>query len=64
VVAFGGAGKAYGRRQSWEEAKTVGAGGVGFRYLVARKLGMFAGLDVARGPDDSAVYITAGSAWR
>jgi len=64
VVAFGGAGKAYGRRQSWDEAKTVGAGGVGFRYLVARKLGMFAGLDVARGPDDSAVYITAGSAWR
>lgn len=64
LVAFGGAGKAYGRRQTWDEAKTVGAGGVGFRYLIARKLGMYAGLDVAHSATDSAVYITAGSAWR
>jgi hypothetical protein len=64
VVAFGGAGKAYGRRQTWDEAKAVGAGGVGFRYLVARKLNMYGGLDVARSADDSAVYITMGSAWR
>ena len=64
LVAFGGVGKAYGRRQSWSEADTVGSGGVGFRYLVARKLNMYAGLDVARGPEDAAVYITAGSNWR
>jgi hypothetical protein len=64
MVTFGGAGKAYGRRQSWEDAKTVAAGGLGLRYLVARKLGMYAGLDVARGPEDTAIYITAGSAWR
>jgi len=64
VVAFGGAGKAYGRRQEWDEAKTVGAGGVGFRYLLARKLGLYAGLDVARGPEEGAIYLTAGSAWR
>ena len=64
LVAFGGAGKAYGRRQAWDEAKAVGAGGVGFRYLVARKLNMYAGLDVARSADDSAVYIQVGSAWR
>jgi len=64
AVLFGGVGKAYGRRQTWDEARTVGAGGVGFRYLVARKLGMYAGLDVARGHEDSAIYITAGSAWR
>jgi hypothetical protein len=64
AVHFGGVGKAYGRRQSWDESKTVGAGGVGFRYLVARKLGMYAGLDVARSAEDSAIYITAGSAWR
>jgi len=64
AVAFGGAGKAYGRRQAWDEAKTVGAGGVGFRYLVARKLGMYAGLDVARSSTGSAVYIQVGSAWR
>jgi len=64
LVAFGGVGKAYGRRQSWSEADTVGSGGVGLRYLVARKLNMYAGLDVARGPEDAAVYITAGSNWR
>jgi hypothetical protein len=64
LVGFAGAGKAYGRRQSWDEAKNVFAGGVGFRYLVARKLGMYAGLDVARGPEESAFYITAGSSWR
>jgi len=62
--SFGGAGKAYGRRQDWDEAKTVGAGGVGFRYLLARKLGLYAGLDVARGPEEGAIYLTAGSAWR
>ena len=64
LVGFAGGGKAYGRRQSWDESKNVFAGGVGFRYLVARKLGLYAGLDVARGPEESAFYITAGSAWR
>jgi hypothetical protein len=64
VVAFGGAGKAYGRRQEWSDAKTVGAGGAGFRYLVARKLGLYAGFDIARGPEEGALYLTAGSAWR
>jgi hypothetical protein len=64
VVGFAGVGKAYGRRQSWSDAKTVVSGGAGFRYLVARKLNLYAGLDFARGPEESAVYITAGSAWR
>lgn len=62
VVGFGGAGKAYGR-ESFADAKTVGAGGLGFRYLIARKLGLYAGLDVARGPEETAVYIQVGSAW-
>jgi hypothetical protein len=64
LVAFGGFGKAYGRRQAWSEAKAVGAGGVGFRYLVARKLGLYAGLDVARGPEDPAIYVQVGGAWK
>jgi len=64
VVGFAGAGKAYGRRQPWGEADTVVAGGAGFRYLIARKLHMYAGLDVARGPEDTAFYIQVGSAWR
>ena len=64
LVGFGGAGKAYGGLVSFADAKTVGAGGAGFRYLIARKLGLYAGLDVARGPEETAVYIQVGSAWR
>ena len=64
LVGFAGVGKAYGRRQSWDEAPTVGAGGAGFRYLVARQLNLYAGLDFARSKDDSAVYITVGHNWR
>ena len=41
------------------------AGGVGFRYLVARKLGLGSGVDFAWGPGgDFAFYIQTGSAWR
>jgi hypothetical protein len=64
LVGFAGVGKAYGRRQSWSDSETVVAGGAGFRYLVARKLSLYAGLDVARGPEEGAVYIQVGSAWR
>jgi len=64
VVGFVGMGKAYGRRQSWSEADSVVAGGVGFRYLIARKLHMYAGLDVAQGPEKTAIYLQMGGAWR
>jgi len=64
VVGFIGAGKAWGTRNTFSEAGVVTAGGAGFRYLVARRLGIYAGLDIAKGPDDTAVYIQAGSAWR
>ena len=32
--------------------------------LVARALGLRAGIDVARGPEENAFYIIVGSAWR
>jgi len=41
----------------------VTAGGAGFRYLLARRLGMRVGLDVARGPEDTVVYMGVGSSW-
>src|SRR6266850_976602 len=34
------------------------------RYLIARRLGLYAGVDIAKGPEDTALYIQAGSAWR
>jgi hypothetical protein len=36
----------------------------GFRYLIARRLGIYMGIDIARGPEETAFYIQAGSAWR
>ena len=38
--------------------------GVGIRYLMARMLGMRLGIDVAWGPEDTAVYLTVGHNWR
>jgi hypothetical protein len=34
------------------------------RYLLARAIGLHAGLDVARGPEKTAFYLIVGSAWR
>jgi hypothetical protein len=64
LIGFAGAARAWGERESFGEAKTVAATGVGVRYLVARRLGMFAGVDIAKGPEGGAFYIQMGSAWR
>jgi len=61
LIGFVGAGRAWGTRG--DDADTV-ATGVGFRYLVARRLGLYAGMDYARSTQDDAVYIQVGSAWR
>jgi len=64
LIGFGGAGRAWGTRTNFGDADNVKAWGAGFRYLVARRLGLYAGLDIAKGPEDTAIYIQAGSAWR
>jgi len=56
-------GKAWGTER-FGEANTVGAGGAGLRYLIARRLGIHMGVDIARGPEQTAFYIQVGSAWR
>jgi hypothetical protein len=38
-------------------------GGTGFRYEIARAYGLYAGLDFAAGPENTAVYLQIGSAW-
>ncbi len=50
VLGFGGAGKAYGELHSLSDAPTAYGFGTGFRYLIARKLGLTMGIDIARGP--------------
>ena len=64
LVGFGGAGRASGREADLGSAETRWAGGVGVRYLLARAMGLHAGIDVARGPEESAFYLIVGSAWR
>lgn len=64
AVVFGGAGRAWGRRSDFNDASTETTRGVGFRYLIARALGLYAGVDWAWSHDDHAWYLQVGSAWR
>lgn len=64
LLGFGGAGKAWGRSLDFGDASTHATEGVGFRYLIARALGLYVGIDWARSEDDHAFYIQVGSAWR
>ncbi len=43
--------------------QSVGSGGIGIRYELARKFGMHAGLDFAHSPGTNAVYLQIGNAW-
>ena len=63
LVLFAGAGRTTSINLFDEESQTVGAGGLGFRYRLARKQGLQVGVDVARGPEDTSIYMTMGSAW-
>jgi len=59
TVLFAGAGAVDSPRD--ETAWSVGGG---FRYLLAREFGLRAGVDLARGPEEWAVYLVFGNAWR
>jgi len=63
VAFFGGVAKTTSTNRFSTEGEHVAAGGMGFRYRLARKLGLQAGVDVARGPEDTSIYLTVGSAW-
>ena len=63
VVGFVGGGAAWNDFERFDSTQTVVTGGTGFRYEIARKYGIHMGLDVAFGPDNTAVYIQVGSAW-
>jgi len=63
LIGFGGVGTTTPVNGNLGDDENHAAGGVGFRYLIARKLGLYTGIDVARGPEETAVYIQVGSAW-
>ncbi len=63
VVGFAGIGTTYNSIQDMEKGSTAWNVGSGFRYLIARLLGLKMGVDVARGPEDWAIYVVVGSSW-
>jgi hypothetical protein len=63
VVGFGGVGWVADEMDLVGDAKGRGAGGAGFRYLLAREYDLRLGLDAAVGPDQGAVYVTVGTGW-
>ena len=50
-------------RGAFDATQSVGAGGVGFRYELARKFGMHVGIDVAQSRGTTTVYLQVGNAW-
>ena len=63
LVGFGGTGRAADQTEELDDAEAHGAGGVGFRYLLARQYDLRMGLDVAAGSEETAVYVTIGTGW-
>ncbi len=63
LVGFGGAGSTRSSRDTFSATQSVGSGGVGFRYELASKFGLHAGLDVAHSSGTTAVYLQIGNAW-
>ena len=60
---FTGTGRAADDFSDFSDAEEVNTIGGGFRYMIARRYGLVMGVDVARGPEDTALYIQTGSTW-
>jgi Omp85 superfamily domain len=66
VLAFGGAGYSAPAWHRLDDGHASFAGGAGFRYLLATRLGLGTGIDLAMGTggDSPSIYFQIGSAWR
>ena len=63
VLGFAGAGRTADGISDLSSADTHSAYGAGFRYLIARRLGMRVGIDIAKGPEETYGYLIVGTAW-
>ena len=61
VIPFVGVGATADQLNDFGSSTARWAGGVGIRYLIARKLRLTYGIDIARGPEDWAIYFKVGS---
>jgi hypothetical protein len=64
LIGFLGSGWAADSVSDFDKTGAKVAGGAGIRYLIARRIGMRVGIDIARGPEQWAFYVTVGSDWR
>ena len=64
LVGFVGAGRAWGTNTSFSEGTDTVTKGAGFRYQLARRLGMYVGVDWAWSTQDHGWDLQVGSAWR
>jgi len=62
-VVFGGGGTTRTTVDNFSATQSVGSGGLGFRYDLARKFGLQVGVDVAHSPGTTAVYLVVGNGW-
>lgn len=63
VVGFAGLGSAFKSLEDRDNNEVVWNAGTGLRFLASRSMGVKIGVDVARGPEDWALYFTVGSSW-
>lgn len=63
LVGFTGVGTAFNNLEDMKAGDLVWNAGGGFRYLIARLFGLKMGMDIARGPEDWAVYVVFGTSW-
>jgi hypothetical protein len=63
VVFAAGAGTARSTRRDSSSSQDIASGAVGFRYELARKFGLHAGMDVGFSSETTAVYLQVGNAW-
>jgi len=63
VVGFAGTGDTDGNIPAFETEDDIIAGGVGGRWLFKPEMGLWVGVDIARGPERTAYYIQVGQAW-
>lgn len=61
VIPFVGVGATADELNEFGSSSARWAGGIGIRYLIARKMRLSYGIDVARGPEDWAIYFKVGS---
>jgi hypothetical protein len=61
LVPFVGVGATADSLNEFSSSDSKFAGGLGFRYLIARKMRLTYGMDIARGPEDWAIYFQVGS---